>query len=144
MNNFVRNTAVNILNVCQKLCLNDKPNRVRTAKMNDHKVLYKMLFWLWQSLLMMEEIQPHTSQINNPKYAVVIKKASFSWDQEVSVVQANGLLDVQITGQFHYIYTWYIFSFGAFLNIHLFHCQLKSEITLSIWFFFHIGGGFLL
>ncbi|XP_056005289.1 ATP-binding cassette sub-family C member 5-like [Ostrea edulis] len=50
-----------------------------------------------KSLLMMEEIQPHTSQINNPKYAVVIKKASFSWDQEVSVVQANGLLDVQIT-----------------------------------------------
>ena len=47
---------------------------------------------------MMEEIQPHTSQINNPKYAVVIKKASFAWDQEMAI-QNIGLMDVQITGQ---------------------------------------------
>lgn len=52
---------------------------------------------LWQSLLMMEEIQPHTSQINNPKYAVVIKKACFAWDQDL-LIQNIGLLDVQITG----------------------------------------------
>lgn len=49
-----------------------------------------------KSLLMMEEIQPHTSQINNPKYAVVIKKACFAWDQDL-LIQNIGLLDVQIT-----------------------------------------------
>ncbi|XP_061171411.1 ATP-binding cassette sub-family C member 5-like [Saccostrea echinata] len=49
-----------------------------------------------KSILMMEEIQPHTSQINNPKYVVVMKKACFAWDQEV-IVQNVGLLDVQIT-----------------------------------------------
>nr|XP_022286886.1 multidrug resistance-associated protein 5-like isoform X2 [Crassostrea virginica] len=49
-----------------------------------------------KSLLMMEEIQPHMSQINNPKYAVVIKKASFAWDQEMAI-QNIGLMDIQIT-----------------------------------------------
>ena len=62
-------------------------------------LVFKGLFGCFdQSLLMMEEIQPHTSQINNPKYAVVIKKASFAWDQEMAI-QNIGLMDIQITGQ---------------------------------------------
>jgi hypothetical protein len=79
---------------------------------------------------MMEEIQPHTSQINNPKYAVVLKKASFSWDEEPSVTHANGdLKNTKVVGQCHYL----IFSSKSSLNVHLFHClliMLKSQELL--------------
>jgi hypothetical protein len=76
---------------------------------------------------MMEEIQPHASQINNPKYAVVLKKASFSWDQEPSVVHANGL-DVEITGQ-HYSSVSSLLLICT-LDLLSANCDKKSGITL--------------
>jgi hypothetical protein len=52
----------------------------------------------------MEEIQPHVSEINNPEYAVVLEKASFSWDQETS----NGLQPPKITGMYWSLYIVFI------------------------------------
>ncbi|KAL3847030.1 hypothetical protein ACJMK2_017966 [Sinanodonta woodiana] len=54
-------------------------------------------FRRYKKILLMEEVQPHKWDIFNDKFAIVLNKAAFSWDEVKMDVKEIGLADVEIS-----------------------------------------------
>ncbi|KAK3604646.1 hypothetical protein CHS0354_007189 [Potamilus streckersoni] len=54
-------------------------------------------FKRYKNILLMEEVQPHKWDIFNDKFAIVLNKAAFSWDEAKMEVKETSLADIEVS-----------------------------------------------